>query len=45
MSWRLGILSDAPVSAVESRKTAKVENPYFSLLPAMKVQDVEALVG
>ncbi len=45
MSRRLGILSDAPVSAAGSGNTAKVENPYFSLLPEMEVQDVEALVG
>ncbi len=40
MSRRLGILSDAPVSATESGKTVKVDNPYFSLLPEMEAQGV-----
>ena len=45
MSRRLGILYDAPVSATESGKTAKADNPYFSLLPEMEVQGVKQFVA
>ena len=45
MSRRLGILYDAPVSATESGKTAKADNPYFSLLPEMDVQGIDKFVG
>jgi hypothetical protein len=45
MSRRLGILYDAPVSATESGKTAKADNPYFSLLPEMEVEGIEKLLA
>lgn len=45
MSRRLGILYDAPVSATESGKTAKADNPYFSLLPEIEGQGIERFLA
>jgi hypothetical protein len=45
MSRRLGILNDAPISATESGVTTKVDNPYFSLLPDMKVNGIQQFLA
>lgn len=40
MGRRLGIFYNAPAPAKESGKTAKANNPYFSLLPEIEVQGI-----
>jgi hypothetical protein len=44
VSRRLGILYNAPMAATESDKTAKADNPYFSLLPEIEVQGIDQFV-
>lgn len=45
LSRCLGILYGAPVPAKEFGKTAKADNPYFSLLPEMEVQGIQKFIA